>query len=532
MHLSEGLAVMADDLGGGDAAGRRRAAQLLALSVALDPVNKRARVLLDQFQTGDHRPNHNPRVAEAKDLMERSKKWLSSSEVGDDGQDLARCLEDLMVADSDAESKSETGKWDGWVPTVSAYEDVKPPAPPVETLPETPEEPEVQGTHGVKLSSASVSVPLWKKVTGDDAPQWRLRLSKLVMSGSSGAGEAENESHMPLVIGNPEVNRKLGADAAILWKLLRSKHDDLPSGVRVRITSPELEMEWPKSRRQAFDAAAAVLASAAFTGVEPAGTIIGQVDASGRYFLPDGYWEQLRSLTPKEAPRVILPADAADDLPSLLAMGAPGFFMDHEVLLAKDFEQLLALSAKKPDDATQRAFSEFQSLRSQAKGVEVGPYVAKPGVRKLFADLAQMAPYHASARMLAVQGAGDRPSYNTRRVLAGELLIALEPTRWLVDHGDKEFSRDDQKKVGETIEVCRTAVEQLRRYAEKSDQPLLDQALAMLASARALDRAMRPRSDDEEWETKRMIFEAHKDFLRQRMEFMSKLSPASKDSNE
>ncbi len=524
MDLGGRLAVFADAVEGEDAGEMRRAAQLLALSLALDPVNPTARKVLREFKEGIHHAYRDPKAGDDRDWIDRTRKWLGSGEAGGDGNALAACVADAMNPESDA--GADSGAWTSWVAEISMFEDVLQPEEPAVVAQSESKAPKIQ------LLAASVTVPLWKVVADSEPPVWELALSTLVMSATEKpVGEAKKES-FTLVLGNPQVNRNPSAEVGPLRRLLRDKAAKLPDGATVTISSPELAAVVPKRKHQSFSAAAAVLASAALTGEEPTGTIIGQVDASGKLTLPNDYWEQLRSLSAGDSSRLILPAAAAEDLPSLLVMGDPGFFMDHQVLLAKDFKQLLELSAKKAGGAVGQSISSFSGIQKQGSGRLAGPFVARTSVRRALTELAQTAPFHASARMLAVQGAGDRPSYVSRRVLLAELRMALEPMQWLVAHGQNAFTPDQQKKIGETSEICRSAVEQLQRISEKADQPTLVQALEMLTSIRGLYRSSRSRSDAEEGQMSSAEVMSYNAFLRARKNFLEKLGPASVKSEE
>jgi hypothetical protein len=527
MALAERLAVLADAVNGKDAEETRRAAQLLALSRALDPVNKRARKILGKFEAGDHRASDGLGTDEARDWIRQTQAWLASSEAGADGHVLASCLADVLALRANEGAVPEAGAWTDWIAEVPEFEEISLADPVRERVPEVAEVP------GIRLDSASVSVPLWKIVEKSQPARWKLGLSWLMMSGTWQPVENPKRQQFSLVIGDSKVNRLPAAEVApLLLRLLGTTNGDLPNGATVRISSPELLTVLPRTKSQPFSAAAAVLVSAALTGTEPTGTIIGLVDASGKLTLPDGYWEQLNCLAPDQAPRVILPAAAAADLPSLLAMGKPEFFMDHEILLADDFEQLLELSAKTPKMPVQQAISSFGDILTQGKDRQPGAYVARSSVRRVLADLTQAAPFHASARMLAIQGAGDRPSYITRRVLFGELKIALEPAQWLVDHGQTAVTPAQQKQISVTLETCRSAVAQLLRYSEKADHPAIEQALEMLIPMRTLDRVSRSRTGNDDDGMSAAESAAYKAFLTAWKEFMEKLDPAAERLEE
>lgn len=529
--LSARLTLLADGMYGTNALEKRRAAQMLALSLALDPMNREARTLIREFESGQHQAETN--AVETRDALEwmlRLREWLASDSAGVDGKSLAVCLNDVLV-DSNLDEKgmegkivtAEIGAWQGWVADLSQFET------PVETAPEIVSEDALDSEVG--LETASVSVPLWKPFGTAIPPQWRLELSKLTMTRVKVLDETLKNQPFSVVIGNSAENRFQSAEMIPLLELLKRKHGELPKGVVVRIECPDFEVSAAKSKDQVFSAAAAVLASAAITGIAPEGIIIGAVDSMGKLSLPKDYWQQLRALSSRNAPRLILPEEAATDMPSLLVMGEIGFFMEHEILLAKDFDELLALATQEPAEEIQRTLTDFETIRKRGNGLSPGPYVAKVSVRKALSDLAQAAPYHESARMLAIQGAGGRPSYITRRVLFAELRRALEPMDWLVKHGQAVFSPADQAKIGTTFETCRSAVEQLLRYAEKADHGPLEQALSMLTTVRSMDRASRVKVEDDGLGSSRAL-DSYAAFFAAHKEFMVKLNTASADVGE
>lgn len=535
LDLSLQVSNLADGLMGKTARERRGAAQLLGLSLALDPVNAGARELLNQFAEGNHRAAGNPSKAqENRERIQELLGWLETDAAGADGQALADCLKDAlaisMLADEDgdaAENPKEAGKWAGWIPEMASYED-KPAVDPADlTSPEgtdIPEKPEIP------LASAMVTVPLWRGNTKSTPPIWKMVLSELKMTATESQEDDSGKSPSSLTIGDAEKSPRAAAARGPILRMMRKLYGKLPEGLAVTIESADLKATWPKSKSQPFSAAAAVLASAAITGRDPAGTILGEVDDAGNYTLPASYWLQLRSLPVGSARQVILPAAAASDLPSILAMGDPQFFMDHEILLAKDFQHLLDLSAAKPDAATEAIHAGFKAIREKSGTSSLGPYLATTAVRKRLSELAQAAPYHFSARMLAIQGAGDRPTFITRNVLISELLLALEPMDWLVRRGREPFTADEVDQLGTTFESCRTEVDKLLRYTDKADKPPIEKVLEMLNLIRALDRASRSRPDSSGNNIPQQ--NAYDAFLKSAKETLGLLDPAAVASEE
>jgi hypothetical protein len=140
--------------------------------------------------------------------------------------------------------------------------------------------------------------------------------------------------------------------------------------------------------------------------------------------------------------------------------------------------------------------AKFREIREKAGSQPAGQYVANPFIRRRLADLSLEAPYHFSAKMLAIQGAGNRPTEIPRNVLASELLRVIAPMAWIVDRsnsiedGDKPFNLD---QLSATYESCRLQVDALDRYLRLDDRELVLRVKNMVALIRTMDRAARAR---------------------------------------
>lgn len=506
--LSRQLVNLAEGLDGAEAASRRGAAQMLALSVALDPANQKARVLMERFQKKGFQP-----AADAQQIQASREKiwnvleWLELPEAGEAGNALAACLTDVVLVSDPKHpkaegilAKGEQGSWRAWVPELSAYERKAP----VEIDPPEAEMPEVvtPSASVTLLPAAQVFTPLWKEVGAADPPRWILASGALEMS-SEMADDldpiAEPEP-FSMVIGSEDDDSFTALSITIL-RLIKQIHPELPlpDGGRVSIHGKALEKSSESGMRQSISAAAAVLASAAVTGQEPQATIIGVVDQKGAFDLPTGFWDQLQSLTTGEGRggRLILPAAAAEYLPSLLALEKPQFFFDYEVLLASDFSELLALSKKVPDKRVAKISASFQEIRAKATPQTLGQYVANPFVRKRLVEIANEAPNHYSAKLLAILGAGNRPVFLPRNLLELEIRRALLSSNWIVTRKSSVFEESEIVRLGQSYESSRAGLELLARYVEKADRDLLDKAQELVAKIRTMERVVRKEVDYE-----------------------------------
>lgn len=513
--LSRQLSTLAAGLDAKTAVNRRAAARMLALATALDPANARARELISEFQNENHRASADPAPAgESRTRVWELLAWLETPAAGSQGRALAACLTDvILVADPEnpraeaLRAAGERGAWAGWIPELSAYQAVAITAPPEKTAPAKP---------ALLLAKARVFTPLWKKADAradsTEPAKWILGPAPVQMSGRMIAGEVGGLPPFFLVIGSPANGVTFPQLSASLLQILKKQHGRLPAGGRVTISSDVLDASLPFSKRQSISAAAAVLASAAISGREPDATVIGLVDDAGAFQLPPGFWEQLQSLGAGTGGRLVLPAAAAEYLPAMLAFEKPRFFLEYEVLLASNFQELLDLTAKTPAEPLAKASAQFREIRDKAGSQAPGPYLANPFVRRRLEEIARLAPCHHSAKMLAIQGAGNRPTLVPRAVLASELRLAIEPAGWIVRRTNPGFEAAELAQLGSTYESCRTQVDRLVRYTDKSDRELLARVQDLVTAVRTLDRAAR--THGEYYYTSDAVLSAHTALLR------------------
>ncbi len=500
--LSRQLVTLARGLDGETSANRRAAAQMLALATALDPGNNEARNVISQFQKEKHRPLTDPELLEKARLrVWQYLSWLETPEAGGQGQALAACLTDVMVVSDPkhpraeaALAKGERGAWKHWIAEVSDFEKVDVPEITAPDDPK-PDKPEVASA-GILLDKAQVFTVMWAKSSKENGVIWEQKVAPLQMTARVRKGQDDQPTPFSISIGSQGGEGALQELSATLVELLRSQHSTLPAGARVTISSPESSLQISPTRRQSISAAAAVLASAAISGREPDATIIGMVDESGAFKLPTGFWGQLQALGSGSGRRLILPAAAAEFLPSMLALERPQLFLEHEILLASNFQELVALSAKSPDEAMAKSLASFREIREKAGTQPLGQYLANSFVRRRLVDIVQTAPYHFSAKMLAIQGAGNRPTYVTRPVLAAELQRAIGPMEWMIKSGTPHLNPPELERLGTTYDLCREQVDRLIRYASKDDRLLLDSVVDMVTGIRTMDRAARARGEN------------------------------------
>ncbi len=534
VKMSSQLTILADGIEGQNAKERRGVAQMLALSLALDPANSRARSMIGQFEKGHHQIELDPEKArKSRARVWHYLGWLESPQAGPDGQALAACLKDVMAVSDPKDprseallAKGETGAWADWIPEESAYEDAKPvtadiPASIPKIHPEKP---------GILLTKASVLTPFWNQKPGSEPAVWVLAPTSLKMTAGMKSDGEESDRSFSVSIGDNEDHHRFASVERVVLKLLKKLHGDLPDGGYVRIETPHSAASLPRGKRQAVSGAAAALADSAITGREPDAAIIGIVDENGAFNLPKDFWQQLRSAEDVPGMRIIVPAAAASYLSSMLALENPQFFMKHEVLTAGDFKNAVELSAKVPDEDLGKISAQFREIQSKAVSQPLGQYVANSYVRRRLAEISLAAPFHASARMLAIQGAGSRPAYISREVLVSELLRVIEPLKWITRRDFDSLQPDEIQKIAPHYEALHLAVERLTRYCEKADRELVDRVADAIALIRNFDRAVRARPNPDDWDPSRAARSAYNTLRKAYTDVTHELSPDDGDA--
>ena len=315
-RLSQGFSVLADESAMKTAFDRRGVAQMLALAVALDPANTKARSLIDEFSTGRHKSGggaENGNIESHRLEIWQSIEWLETAKAEGHGEELAACLKDVVIFFDPQNPRAqafrdagERGNWAGWVPPLAAYEMKETPIT-QESLPV-----EVAATLP-PLTTATLATLLGELKSNSDRKRWVFRNTSIKMSAKIEDADSLDPNTFNLVIGSPAVAIASSGLTVRILKLLSKQHSKLPLGVQVTLEGKGLDTVINSRNSQSISGALVVLASAAATGRELGNvTVIGKVDAEGTFSLPADFWTQLLSLGPGSGGRLVLPAAAAE----------------------------------------------------------------------------------------------------------------------------------------------------------------------------------------------------------------------------
>jgi hypothetical protein len=496
--LSSDLVTLSHSQRRENAADSRLIAQMLALSLGLDPANDDARRALAAAEKGAPAEIVSSReLAGSRTSIWGILKWLRSPEAGSDGHALAHCLADVVsLADPshpDASSlieKGEKGAWGSWVADVKAFE--RPEVVQKEVIMQNMADsegtkPEVLAPSKLLLESASISTPLWAldKDTGED----QLRLTKVEMKASiqpSPPPEGPVVKPMTFTIDFTPDNSQIRAMNRTLQAVLEKRHGSFPVGSQVALNLGEQASYLPARDRDALSGAASILIDAALSGKAPAGIVIGKLDADGSFRSPPDLWDRLRSLSNGPGGRLVIPADAADLMPWILTLENPEFFLKYDVLLASNYQDLVSRSAEVTTSPLTEVLARFQEVRAKGESLPIGQYVTNRFVRQRLIELSVEAPYFVSPKLLAIQGAGERPTRIPKRVLAFELRRAIQPFAQLKGKAAADI---DLAKLDLTHASTRTQIDSMEKYSD--DRELFAAVRELTTDVRTFSRAQR-----------------------------------------
>src|ERR1035437_9976893 len=498
--LSRQLVTLAGAQKADDVASLQTVARLLALARALDPQNHEAEDLAERLkEKKPNQPEDAQTVDRATNRAWQIESWLDSADAGQEGKALAKCLLDVMAAVDPAHPKAAAvrtsglqGAWERWIAPASEFEGqavVKNDTakPPVEHPAVKPTAEGAKPTVGaIRLKQAKVFTPLWAH--DESGLKVELKSVPVTISATSEKQGPDATGKMAISFLNdtsqghlPEVSDQVLAAVKLL-------HGDLPKDATASIVVGKAGEYLFARNHNSISGAEAVLVDAVLRGEEPDATVIGVIEADGSFKSPPLFWDSLRSLSDGPGGRLVIPRECAPLMLSVLAMEDPGFFFKYEVICASNLKELVERAAKRSTAPLDDASVKFHEVREKMGTSTVGAFVANRFVRQRLAEIAQTFPDHLSAKMLTIQGSGERPSHLARPILAAEIRKAVQPAFRLTL---KSYALVDIDTVESTYEDCKKSLEALARHVELRDRPLTDRANEMLTSIRAFLRVKR-----------------------------------------
>jgi hypothetical protein len=509
------------------APGWRGMAQMTALALALDPANRQARELLTSLQSGGSPEKTG--MKEIERALGRSWQvvgWLEMPEAGPDGQALAACLGDVLVLADPTHPKAaerrengEQGSWKDWIAPESAFQPKSTPEP---DKGDEPMDDKPDGA-GPALTELTLAAPMW---IADKRLETNLFEVLPVHLKTSPGGE-----------GSP-VSLNLSAWEGAQAMSTASKEVEAFIGRRHPKLAPTVgKFSWEKEKEflHAWNGASlsgtcALMMDGAIVGKTPLASTFAVVGKGGKLELPPRFWPSLRALsTQNTGGRLILPTAAADHLTGLLVLDDAAFFMKYEVLLAETADELCDLGAGNAKPEIQDIYTRFSEIKKVASGKPLGTFLAHPSTQSRLSQLAASMPHHASSRLLALQGSGNRPRFLQRAVLAQEIRDALQPINPV---GETSTEKLVSKQLDGIHEQCREKLDKMGSYIDIRDRDLHKAAVAAADGVRTLARVMDKKDDDYRYDLLSKQITAHQAAWREYLTALRVLTEAAGDGDE
>ncbi len=542
-RLSDDLTILTQGYELKTAADRRAAAQSLALALALDPANSGARDTISKLgEEKEIKRAKSGQLTEATSRIWQIHAWLTLPEAGADGNllgdmmgDVASVLDPKNPVGIKLQESPEKGLWGDLVAPLSAFEEneiavVEDTDPFEDVEPDVMEEPVVEkepaSTVSIILEKGSLTsvLDVYDKATDS----WELRPVEVGMVATADGGGAFNIVVTGLGAEQQAISKQISTP---IGEALKKIHKELPVDGLITIATSGLEPYSYAQNRTRIRAPGFILANSAITGVETEATVLVAFNEMDSLAVPQFFWRQIKALEKGNGGRLIIPAGTEEYFSAMLAMEQPEFFLKYEVLIASSPEEFLEFCEKFPTRKEHAsALANFREIKSKAESGSLATYLGNRFVRQRLEEIIDAAPYHLSARMLAKQGAGERPRVLTRKVLASEIWRVIAPVTELSKLRLELVEPPATiAKIEDAYETMRAALDPLDRYTDINDRELLSEGLNVASTVRTLGRTLRIRSNDGVVERYNAILAAQAAMVSANSSMVAKLSEITGD---
>jgi len=509
-RLSDSLATMSTVIKDERAEDRRLAAQCIALSLALEPGNRDARRLLSAWEDGRYRTNEN--FDDARKALKFAAgliDWLESDTAGRDAKKLADCLRDVVsrVGARDTEfsqlgGEQLIGYWNDFVPALSAYEKLSEPVDPSPVPDPNPTPLPDPSKKDFKLAfeRAEITIPMWyRAIKPEEGQEWVLKPGRMFVTAGYDPGRKNEPFSMQ--VGGDMYNEQMRNLTNSISGVLHQAMGGLPGGLRVAISSEALEEALRSGQPQSISAAAVVLAGSVVRGLPPNSDtiVVGKVDQNGNYLPSSDMWEKLKAFGNGKGQRLVVPAKSRQYFEAMLTMDQIKYFLDYEVVVASNVQELLNATAAQPEGALGEATLQFAEIQKVAPNTNVRGFIANSHVRKRLQEVVKACPQHLSGELLLMQANSSRPFNISREVLCAEMKSILKPLEQVKaipwdNAAERNFRRLD---VAQIAKDCSAKVAALERYVGREERDLYQAVDAVFDEMREYDKALNTKGEYE-----------------------------------
>ncbi len=499
--LSAQLVLLTADAKQEDPRQLRAAAQLLAVAGRLDPANTRVRTLQQQLVRQDTPPApEQGQLQHARSETWKTVAWLQDKEAGGQGQLLGALLLDaLHILDpknplaAQHDPGGEEARWLGVVAPLRGFSSAPvpetPKPEPTERPAPTPEPPAEQPVLPLpkapilKFREGSLRAPFFVHDSNG-------RLSTQIIPLALSVQDDENSDSLSFVLSPSFPSPALGVAQERVRSALLSLWPDLPKE-QFAILSTNRQ-RYGAQNGTAISGPAALLLHSALSGkpLRDDLLLLAEVETDASLKRPGASWDYIAALRKGPGGRLLVSPDLEEQFKALIVLEDPGFFLKYEVLVVSSLDTALNFGSPGSDPpGLLSASATFSEIRAAANGRDVGQLAALDSVRSRLSSIRATAPYHLSAKMLLLQGAGTkRPTHLNRPLLAREIDRALEPMVWIIAADIRTLDAD---RIFDSWETCRKGLDRVEKFTDPNDLPLFKQARTLADELRTLAREIK-----------------------------------------
>ncbi|SHI49500.1 hypothetical protein SAMN02745181_0252 [Rubritalea squalenifaciens DSM 18772] len=514
--LSHQLVIIAERESPGTAVDMRTNAQLIALAQILDNENREAKRFNDLLKRGQsYDTTSTDQVTKATSRVWSLVNFLANKEAGDEANLLADCIKDTMlVIDPKHPSLSDfrisDKRWEGKVAQLEKFKDRgrqiadtprvtdEPIDPPViaknddEEMPKKPQQDDLTEDKPSKwhtLTGTFIS-PVQEYLRVDDKHRYRDEITSV--SVEIQPGKADKEKNLQFEC-QPSLQHdgKLGKLEYEIKKKLSNEWKDLPNAkikLKLKNSLSNRDQKYLVSNLLVF-----LDSSLADNKYSSKTLTLTNVDDNGDFSRGYSFWHTMRLVAAtEEGRRILVPQHAEDDLRQLIALEKPEFFVKNEIIVVNSLKEARSYSGKLTDPKIKEACELYAEFQEVAESRSIGALTANKHVRERLEKILALMPNHISAKMLLLQGSGQRPIKLESKFLAYELDDITSDIVPIIREAAKFGAKysDHSDKIDVVASKMEKELEVIKNYVDSADDAMYETAEDLVSNLKILSRAV------------------------------------------
>lgn len=529
--LSKQLTVIAERENSGTAEQLRANAQLIALAKRLDNGNKGADALNKQLLEGEKfNPKSSDDVAKATSRVWSLTKFLSSKSAGEEANALAAYIMDAMsVVDPKhpalADYQPSAERWANTVANLDKFKE--------EPKIASSNQPEIASNNSrvTDVPSDGLNDKQWpsneqdekdkEEPKNDDKVAWHELKTKFTVPLQEQAKVGDRDIQRA-AISQVQVEIKPNhSDSEKRLEITSNRYNDNNSLKRlehpVRQTLDNVWKRTPNAKveirlvndlsykNQDYLQSNLILfldTSLSNKEYNPNILALTKIEESGKFVRNDDFWTTMMMVAgdSNAQRRILAPKDAEDDLRQLIALEKAEFFARNEVILVDSLEESRHYTSSTTDEKIKEATALFAEFQSVAESRSLGALSANKHVRERMEKILALMPNHLSAKMILLQGSGNRPLKLESKFLAYEMDGIIAPVASYIRRvgtwsESSHYTSNDLEGIYTKMEK---RLEEIRNYVDSKDNNLYTGATDMVSNLKSISRASGRQKDFDE----------------------------------